>query len=84
MTKKFTAPTPGLEDVYFTWGTVSDAVRYNEVVDKLKEYAALHFRNQATVAAKAMEDLRAPVFTKMERPVRMYWSAPAGRLGSQT
>ena len=34
--KKFTAPTSGLEDVYFTWGTVSDAARYAEVVDKLK------------------------------------------------
>ena len=34
--KKFTAPTLGLEDVNFTWGTVSDAARYAEVVDKLK------------------------------------------------
>ena len=74
MTKKFTAPTSGLEDVYFTWGTVSDAARYTEVVDKLKEYVAVHFRDQATVAAKAMEDLQAPVFTKTERPVRWYWT----------
>ena len=34
--KKFTAPTAGLEDVYFTWGTVSNTARYVEVVDKLK------------------------------------------------
>ena len=73
MTKKFTAPTLGLEDVYFTWGTVSDAARYTEVVDKLKEYVAVHVCNQATVASKAMEELQAPVFTKTERPVRLYW-----------
>ena len=53
--KKFTAPTSGLEDVYFTWGTVSDAARYAEVVDKLKEYVAVHFCDQATVATRAME-----------------------------
>ena len=74
VTKTFTAPASGLEDVYFTWGTVSDAARYTKVVDKLKEYVAVHFRDQATVVAKAMEDLRAPVFVKAARPVRMYWS----------
>ena len=41
--KRFTAPTSGLEDVYFTWGTVSDAVRYAEVVNKLNEYVAVQF-----------------------------------------
>ena len=30
--KKFTAPTSGLEDVYFTWGTMSNAARYAKVV----------------------------------------------------
>ena len=72
MTKKFTAPTSGLEDVYFTWGVVSTAARYTEVVDKLKEYIMVHFRDQVTVTAKAIEDLKAPVFTKMERPMWMY------------
>ena len=72
--KKFTASTSGLEDVYFTWGTVSDAARYAEVVDKLKEYVAVHFRDQATVAARAMEELKPPVFVKSERPVRVYWA----------
>ena len=74
MTKRFTAPTSGLEDVYVTWGTVSDAVRYTKVVGKLKEYVAVHFRDQATGAEKAMEELKASVVTKKERPVRMYWS----------
>ena len=72
VTKKFTAPTPGLEDVYFTWGTVSNAVRYTKVVDKLKEYVAVHFQDQATVDVKAMEELKPPLFTNNERPVRLY------------
>ena len=71
VTKTFTAPTSGLEHVYFTLGTVSNTARYTEVVDKLKEYVAVYFCNQATVAPKAMEELKAPVFLKMERPVRM-------------
>ena len=72
--KKFMAPTLGLEDVYFIWGTVSDAARYAEVVDKLKEYVAVHFCDQATVAARAMEGLKPPVFVKTDHPVWVYWA----------
>ena len=57
----------------FPQHTVSNDARYTEVVDKLKEYVVVHSCNQATVVTQAMEDLRAPVFTKRERPVRMYW-----------
>ena len=71
--KKFTAPMPGLEDVYFTWGTVSDTVRYAEMVDKLREYAAVQFQDQATVAARAMEEIKAPTFFKSDRPIGVYW-----------
>ena len=74
MTKKFTAPMSGLENVYFTWGTVSNIERYAKVVDKLKEYVEVHFCDQTTVAARTMEELKAPVFTKAERPVHMHWS----------
>ena len=52
--KKFTAPTTGLEEANFTLCTVTDAARYAKVVDKLKEYVAVHFRDQATVATRAM------------------------------
>ena len=82
VTKTFTAPTSGLEDVYFTWGKVSDAARYTEVVDKLKEYVAVHFRDQATVAARAMEELKAPIFTKKEHPIQMYWSGASREAGA--
>ena len=72
--KKFTAPMLGLEDIYFTWGTVRDAARYAEVGDKLKKYVAVHFRDQAKVDAKAMEELNAPAFVKLVRLVIMYWT----------
>ena len=71
--KKFMTPTSGLEDVYFNWGTVSNAARYTEVVDKLKEYVAVQFRGQATVAARAMEELKPPVFEEADCPVQVYW-----------
>ena len=72
--KKVMAPTSGLEDVYFTWGTMSDAVRYAEVVNKLKEYVVVDFQDQAVVAARAMEELKAPTFVKSDRPIRVYWA----------
>ena len=34
-TTKFTAPTLGLEDVYFTWGTAKDAAKFEDTVSKL-------------------------------------------------
>ena len=72
--KKFTAPTSGLEEVCFTWGTVSDAAtaRYAKVVNKLKEYVAVQFRDQATVAARATEELNAPTFVKSDCPIQVY------------
>ena len=80
--KKFAAPTSGLEDVYFTWGMVIDAAKYTEVVDKLKEYTAVHFCNQPMVAARAVEELKTPVFTKTERLVGMYWSGTSQEEGA--
>ena len=74
VTKTFTAPTSGLEDVYFTWDTVINIARYTKVIDKLKEYVVVHFQDQAMGVVKAIEELKSPVFTKKERPVRMYWS----------
>ena len=72
--KKFTAPALGLEDVHFTWGTMSNAARYAKVVNKLKEYVAVHFWDQATVAARAMEELKAPTLVKSDRPIQVYWA----------
>ena len=60
--------------MYFTWGIVSIAARYAAVIDKLKEYVALHFRVQATVAAWEMEELKAPTCVKSDRPIQVYWA----------
>ena len=34
-TTKFTAPTSGLEDVFFTWGTAKDAAKFEDAVSNL-------------------------------------------------
>ena len=39
--KKFTAPTPGLEDVFFTWGTAKDAAKFEDTVSQLVRYPAV-------------------------------------------
>ena len=41
------------------------------MIKKLKEYVVVPFHNQATVATRAMEDLKAPVVANKERHVRM-------------
>ena len=48
------AHTLVLEDEYFTWDTMSDAATYAKVVNKLKEYVAVNFQDEATVATRAM------------------------------
>ena len=35
---KYKAPTSGLEEVIFTWGTVRDAAKYDEVRNKLAQH----------------------------------------------
>ena len=34
-TTKFTAPTSGLEDVCFAWGTTKDAAKFEDTLSKL-------------------------------------------------
>ena len=36
---KFTTPTLGLEDMYFTWGTTKDAAKFEDTVSKLTRHA---------------------------------------------
>ena len=42
---KFTAPTSGLEDVYFTWGTTKDAAKFEDTVSNLATSARVRGRN---------------------------------------
>ena len=37
-TTKFTAPTSGLKDVFFTWGTAKDAAKFEDMVSKLTRH----------------------------------------------
>ena len=37
-TTKFTAPTSGLEYVYFTWGTANDAAKFEDTVNHLARH----------------------------------------------
>ena len=37
-TTKFTAPTSGLEGVFFTWGTAKDASKFEDTVSKLARH----------------------------------------------
>ena len=38
---KYKAPTSGLEDVIFTWGTVQDAVKCEEVRNELAQHVGV-------------------------------------------
>ena len=35
---KFTAPTSGLEDVFFTWSTAKDTAKFKDTVSKLARH----------------------------------------------
>ena len=56
---KCTSRASGLEDVLFTWGTVSDAVKHADVIDKLKETVTVHFQDQVTVATRVVKEPKA-------------------------
>ena len=66
--KKFTAPTPGYEDVYFTSGSTKDAAQFQDTVNKLSRCVGTQSWKKASVLSKAMGDLIAPVFTSPTRP----------------
>ena len=73
-TVKFTAPTSGLEDVYFTWGTAKDAAKFEDTVSKLARHVGTSPWPQSSVASKAMSTLRSPVFEEPAIPTREYWA----------
>ena len=71
-TKKFTAPTQGLEDVYFSWGTAKDAVKFEETVSALARHVGTQPWKHSSLASKAMSSLSEPVIAEPDRPVRKY------------
>ena len=56
-TIKFTAPTSGLEDVYFTLSTAKDAAKFKNTVSKLARHVGTNPWPQSLVAPKAMSIL---------------------------
>eukprot|EP00956_Cyclotella_meneghiniana_P035517 scaffold115573_cov38-Cyclotella_meneghiniana.AAC.1 len=58
--EQFSAPTQGLEKVYFTVGSAKDAVQFVEVKKKLAQYACLNFRHGNDLAQEAIENMTLP------------------------
>ena len=54
-TKKFTAPTSGLEDVFFTWGTAKDAAKFEDTVSQLARYVGTQPGKLSSVASKGLK-----------------------------
>ena len=75
-TTKFTAPTPGLEEVYFyfTWGTAKDAAKFEDTVSQSVGHVGTSPWPQSSVAPKAMSTLQAHVFEVPVVPTREYWA----------
>merc|ERR1711966_54000 len=73
-TMEFTAPTSGLEDVFFTWGTAKDAAKFEDTVSKLARHVGTSPWPQSLVASKAMSTLKSPEFEEPEIPTREYWA----------
>ena len=75
-TAKFTPPTLGLEDVYFTWGTAKDAAKFEDMVSKLARHVGTSPWPQSSVASKVMSTLITPEFEERSVPTREYWVNP--------
>ena len=75
-TVNFTAPTSGLEDVFFTWGTAKDAAKFEDTVSKLARHVGTSPWPQSSVASKAMTTLKSPEFEEPSIPTREYWADP--------
>ena len=70
--KKFTAPTPGLEDVIFSWGTAKDAAKFEDTVSRLARYVRTQLWKHLFIALKAMSTIKAPTIDAPDCPVRLY------------
>ena len=77
-TKKFKAPTQGMENIYYTQGTSKYAEQFMMVTTGLSNYVGTQSWTSASTGAKAMRELKAPTYPDMEKPVRMYWEDAPG------
>ena len=65
---QFTAPTTGLEDVWFKTDTFQDAADFLETKDKLARYVGTCNYRGAATASRIMDTLPLPTFTDVIRP----------------
>ena len=67
-TEKFTAPTTGLQDVYFTTGTNEDAANFNETKKRLARYVGTCNYRGAAAASLVIKTMTNPTFVVTKRP----------------
>ena len=67
-TEKFTAPTIGLQDWYFTTGTNEDAANFNETKKRLARYVGTCNYRGAAAASLVIETMTNLIFTSTKRP----------------
>ena len=76
-TNVFTAPTSGLNNVTFTRGTIRDAAKYIDTLNKLAGYLGTQPCSHLIVAAKVMIELVKPESVEPTTSTRMYYLAVA-------
>ena len=65
---RFTAPTSGLEDVWFKTDTFQDAADFLEMKDKLARYVGTCNYRGAATASRVMDTMTLPTFTDVKIP----------------
>ena len=68
--KKFTAPTTGMEDVFFTTGTNEDAANFIETNKRLARYVGTCNYRGAATALLVIETMNDPTFRATSRPAQ--------------
>ena len=66
-TEKFTAPTTGLQDYYFTTGTNEDAANFTETKKRLARYVRTCNYRGVAAASLVIETMTNPTFTTTKR-----------------
>ena len=56
----FTAPTPGLEIVYFRFKLTQDAVGFVETKDNMEKYAVVSYKHSSEDVGKSMDYMEDP------------------------
>ena len=66
--KKFMAPTTGMEEAFFTTGTNEDAAKFLETKKRLARYVGTSSYCGAATASLVIETMTNPTFTTVSRP----------------